>query len=87
MRAVFVKTVNEDQTPNLPKISAPTILFWGEKDTATPLVDGQVMAKKMRDAALIVKNGGTHYAFLEFLPDFLAITDSFLKPEKGLGNI
>jgi pimeloyl-ACP methyl ester carboxylesterase len=87
MRAVFVKTVNEDQTANLPKITAPTILFWGEKDTATPLVDGQLMEKKMRDAALIVKNGGTHYAFLEFLPEFLAITDSFLKSEKGFGNI
>ena len=83
MRGVFVKTVNEDQTANLAKIAAPTILYWGENDTATPLADGEKMAKQMRDAALIVKKGGTHYAFLEFLPDFLAIADNFLQPERA----
>lgn len=82
MRAVFVKTVNEDQTANLAKVQAPTILFWGEQDTATPVSDGRLMESKMRDAALIVKPGGTHFAFLEFLPEFLAICDSFLQPEK-----
>lgn len=82
MRAVFVKTVNEDQTANLPKVTVPTILFWGENDTATPLSDGQTMEKQMKNAALIVKKGGTHFAFLEFLAEFLAITDSFLQPEK-----
>lgn len=82
MRAVFVKTVNEDQTANLPKITAPTLLFWGEDDTATPLGDGQIMAETMADAALIVKKGGTHFAFLEFLPEFLAIADSLFAAEK-----
>lgn len=82
MRAVFVKTVNEDQTAALTGITAPTILFWGENDTAVPVSDGQLMADRMRDAALIVKKGGSHFAFLEFLPEFLAITDSFLQPEK-----
>lgn len=82
MRAVFVKTVNENQTAELNKITAPTILFWGENDTAVPVSDGRLMAEKMRDAALIVKDGGSHFAFIEFLPEFLAITDSFLRPEK-----
>ncbi len=87
MRAVFVKTVNEDQTANLVKVQAPTILFWGEQDTATPLVDGRLMESKMRDAALIVKPGGTHFAYLEFLPEFLAICDSFLAPEKAAQDL
>lgn len=82
MRAVFVKTVNEDQTANLPKISAPTLLFWGEDDTATPLADGRIMEKQMQDAALIVKKGGTHFAYLEFLADFLAVADSLFSAEK-----
>ncbi len=43
------------------------------------------MEAKMRDAALIVKSDGSHFAFLEFLPEFLAIIDSFLKPEKAAG--
>lgn len=82
MRAVFVKTVNENQTENLPKITAPTLLFWGENDTATPLADGEKMAAMMKDAALIVKKGGTHFAFLEFLPEFLAIADSLFGAKK-----
>lgn len=82
MRAVFVKTVNENQTENLPKITAPTLLFWGENDTATPLCDGEQMAREMKDAALIVKNGGTHFAFLEYQAEFLAIADSLFKAEK-----
>lgn len=82
MRGVFVKTVNENQTENLPKIAAPTLLFWGENDTATPLSDGEMMAAKMQDAALIVKKGGSHFAFLEFQAEFLAIADSLFKAEK-----
>lgn len=83
MRAVFVKTVNEDQTENLAKITAPTLLFWGENDTATPLADGRIMEQKMQDAALIVKKGGTHFAYLEYLTDFLAIAESLFKAEKS----
>lgn len=86
MRSVFVKTVNEDQTANLSLVKAPTILFWGAKDTATPLADGRLMEQKMQDAALIVKEEGTHFAYLEYLPEFLAICDSFLGPEKKMGG-
>lgn len=86
MRGVFVNTVNEDQTPNLPKIDVPTLLFWGENDTATPLCDGEMMAEKMQDAALIVKKGGTHFAFLEYRAEFLAIADSLFKAEKQGDN-
>lgn len=86
MRGVFVKSVNENQTDNLPKISAPTVLFWGENDTATPLSDGEMMAKKMQDAALIVKKGGTHFAFLEFQAEFAAIADSLFGAEKQGGK-
>lgn len=82
MRAVFVKTVNENQTDNLPKITAPTLLFWGENDTATPLADGEKMAELMKDAALIVKKGGTHFAFAEFQAEFLAIADSLFGAKK-----
>ncbi len=82
MKGVFIKAVNEDQRENLAKITAPTILYWGELDTATPLSDGEIMAAEMKDAALIKQVGATHYAFLERLPNFLAVTDSFLTPEK-----
>lgn len=36
MRQVMNQAVNEDLTPLLPGVAAPTLLIWGEKDTATP---------------------------------------------------
>lgn len=37
MRQVMNQAVNEDLTPLLPGVAAPTLLIWGEKDTATPV--------------------------------------------------
>lgn len=84
MRGVLVKAVNEDQRNLLPAIKAPTLLIWGELDTATPLRDGQLMEKMIPDAGLVVLQGGTHYAFLEQAPRFLAIVNHFLEEDKSI---
>ena len=81
MRGTFVKVVNEDLKELLPKISAPTLLYWGENDTATPVADGRTMETNMQDAGLVVMPNSTHYAYLENLGNFLAVADSFLQAE------
>ena len=81
MRGTFVRVVNEDLKDLLTDITAPTLLYWGENDTATPVDDGKVMEANMKDAGLVVMKNSTHYAYLENLGNFLAVTDSFLKPE------
>jgi pimeloyl-ACP methyl ester carboxylesterase len=81
MKKVFVKVVNEDLTEYLPHIAASTLLIWGENDTATPLRDAKIMEKKIPDAGLVVFKNTGHYAFLENLPHFLAVVDSFFKNE------
>ena len=45
MRKSLVMNVNEDLVPYMPYVTAPTLLIWGDKDTATPLSDGQTMEK------------------------------------------
>lgn len=80
MRQIFVKAVNEDLRPLIPKVTSSTILFWGKNDTATPLSDGEYMEKNMKDAGLIAVNG-THYAFLENLNYFICVVESFLANE------
>jgi pimeloyl-ACP methyl ester carboxylesterase len=78
MRQVLVKTVNEDLTPLLSHIKAPTLLIWGELDTATPLSDGKLMEKLIPDAGLVtVKNAG-HYSFLDNPHLFGEVLKSFL---------
>lgn len=79
MRAILSKVVNEDLTPLLPKIKAPTLLFWGNMDTATPLSDAKKMEKLIPDAGLVVAHGTGHFSFLENPGLFTAVMKNFFK--------
>jgi len=81
MKGVISKSVNEDLRHYLQYIKAPTLLIWGELDTATPLADGRLMEKMINDAGLIVFDGCTHFAYLEQAEKFITIVDHFLKGE------
>lgn len=78
MKQILSKTVNTDLTPLLPKISAPTLLVWGEKDTATPLYMAKIMEKQMQDAGLFVIQGAGHFAFAEQPAVALAALKNFI---------
>lgn len=78
MRKTFVKVVNYDQTEKLQKITNSTLLVWGDGDTETPLWMGQKMEASIPDSALVVLEGGTHFAYLEQIARFNAIARSFL---------
>lgn len=65
MRGTMVKVINEDVREYLPNIKVPTLLIFGEFDTATPVSDAKIMERMIPDAGLIVIKGCTHYAFLE----------------------
>lgn len=79
MKKTLVLAVNEDLTKNLAKITVPTLLFWGERDDATPLSDARIMEKRIPDAGLVLLKGGTHFSFLENTPYFLRVADAFFK--------
>lgn len=78
MRKTFVKVVNYDQAEKLPAIKNSTLLVWGDQDTETPLWMGQKMEADIPDSALIVLEGGSHFAYLEQIGRFNAIARSFL---------
>ena len=79
MRSVLVKTVNEDLTPLLKKISTETLLIWGKKDTATPLSDAYIMEKNMQNAGLAAIDNAGHFPFSEQPFVFSRILISYLK--------
>ena len=81
MRRVLSKVVNEDLCHLMPRIKAPTLLFWGENDTATPLADAKKMEKLIPDAGLVTVAGAGHFSFLENTPLFLRVVESFLQKE------
>ena len=82
MRSVLVNTVNEDLTEYLKQIEVPTILIWGDLDTAVTVEDAKYAESIMKDAALIVYEGCTHYAYLERINQTINILNSFLKEGK-----
>ena len=79
MRKTMVSLVNTDLRDIIGNISCPTLLIWGENDTATPLWMGQQIEKEIPDAGLVVMPGATHFAYLERYPNFLAVVKQFLQ--------
>lgn len=79
MRRILSKVVNEDLTYALPSVKAPTLLIWGENDTATPLADAKKMERPIPDAGLVSYPGCGHYSFLDNPGGFAAVLKSFLK--------
>lgn len=78
MRAILSKLVNEDLKAVMPQIKAPTLLIWGENDTATPAADARYMEKHIPDAGLVMFAGCGHYSFLDNPVGFAAVLRSFL---------
>lgn len=78
MRAILSRTVNEDLTPLLTSIKAPTLLIWGEKDTATPLRDAKLMERRIPDAGLVSYPEAGHYSFLDRPAQTAAVVANFL---------
>lgn len=65
MRATLVKVVNEDLEPLIHLVQCPTLLIWGDLDTATPIGDARRMEELIADAGLVVCEGAGHFSFAE----------------------
>ncbi len=78
MRSILIKVVNEDLKYAMPSIKAPTLLVWGENDTATPLRDAKVMERLIPDAGLVSFPACGHYSFLDNPYQFAAVLRSFI---------
>ncbi|MDR1693297.1 MAG: alpha/beta hydrolase [Oscillospiraceae bacterium] len=77
MRETMKKLLDTDLTPRLRLVKAPTLLIWGENDTASPPADGRVMEKNIPDCGLALIPGG-HWSFIEQLPRTMRILEAFL---------
>lgn len=81
MRRIMSRVVNEDLCHLMPMIKCPTLLVWGENDTATPLADARKMEHLIPDAGLVTFSGAGHYSFLDNPYQFAAVIRSFLSEE------
>lgn len=74
--------LNEDQRKNMPNIDAPTLMIWGDKDTATPLEDAKKMEKLIKNSGIAVLEGAGHFSYLDRLNQCLIILDEFFKDDR-----
>ena len=79
LRKTLVKLVNTDIRDILTNIKCPSLLIWGENDTATPLEDAKTIERLIPDAGLCVIKGTGHFSFCEKPYEAHAILRSFIK--------
>lgn len=79
MRAVMSRCVNEDLKFAMPSITSPTLLIWGENDTATPLSYAKTMNRLIPDSGLVAFPNCGHYSFLDNPYGFKAVIREFFK--------
>ena len=78
LRKTLVSLVNTDLRDIIHNIKCPTLLIWGDKDTATPISDAKIIESLIPDAGLCVLEGCGHYSFCEKPYQAHAILNSFI---------
>lgn len=86
LRKTMSNIVNEDQKNLMPNIKVPTLLIWGDQDSATPIEQGKIMEKLIPGSGLVEIKGAGHYSYLNNLPLVFAALDEFLKEDKTFQN-
>ncbi len=65
MKGTFVKIINQDLAPLLPKINIPALLIWGAKDRQTPLYMARRMSRLLPENKLIILKKAAHFSYLD----------------------
>ena len=60
MRQTIANLISVDLTLLLTKITTPTLLIWGERDKLTPLTDGKLMHKLIKNSQLYQLKSAGH---------------------------
>ena len=61
----------QDLTSELPRVTTPTLLLWGDADPISPVAVGRRLAELLPHAELVVVPGGTHDLAAERASDVL----------------
>lgn len=82
LRNTLVRIVNEDYKDQLYKIKCPTLIIWGEYDQETPLKDGKIMHKEIRNSGLVIIQNANHFPLDTNYYKCFLIINSFLNDKK-----
>lgn len=77
-RQTFKNVVNKDLTSYIKNLTCPTFLFWGDKDTATPIKMFKIFKKLKSGVKYKIIKNGTHFCYLDYSELFIDYCDKFL---------
>ena len=60
MKLTMINLLNSSKDLNISKIPIPTLIIWGKEDKNTPLTDGEIMNKLIKNSKLKVINEAKH---------------------------
>ena len=83
MKKTFQNIVNENLKNDYKKINVETLIIWGEKDQDTPLKDGKLLTKLIKDSAIIIYKNAKHYSYLEYPLLTNKIINIYIKKENN----
>ncbi len=78
LKKTMAQVLKTDLTPLLPRISVPVVLLWGDRDTYTPLADGQKMHELLPKSELVVIPGARHGHHLHNPSEFFQVLKAHL---------
>ncbi|MDD3340872.1 MAG: alpha/beta hydrolase [Bacilli bacterium] len=78
MRSILVAHVNLDITEDVKKIKCPSLIVWGTEDDDVPYERAEELETLIADSGVVTLEGGTHYAYLEFLERVISVLRNFL---------
>jgi len=78
LKNTFAKVVNQDLMSLLPKIKAPTLIIWGERDRILNPRLGKIYKNQISDSQLRIVWEAKHDPHLEKPEQFTEIVEDFL---------
>lgn len=78
MRKIFVKTVSQDLSDEMKKVTCPTLIIWGENDLVLPLAQAKIIKSLIKNSILRIVWGGDHWPHLSKPKEFLEILNEYI---------
>lgn len=82
-RAAFAGFLEDDVAGDLARISAPTLILWGDQDAFCPRGDQEILATEIPDARLVVYPGTGHSYHWEAPQLYVADLTAFVQHVAG----
>jgi len=79
MKATMELIIEDDLTPTLSLITAPTLIVWGEKDDYVPPADAHLMQRRIRNAHLEIIKDANHFLPKKYPKETAALIQRFLR--------